>query len=53
MKKWEYKTFNDNISEWGLNKLGIEGWELSSHTAIYVSKTHKISQHYIFKREIL
>lgn len=53
MKKFEYKTRKEYLKEHELNKLGDEGWELISHEAIYVSRTHDIKQHYIFKREII
>lgn len=48
MKKFEYKTFDKKVSDTELNKLGEEGWELVSHSA--VCSYNIIIQYYIFKR---
>lgn len=53
MMKFQYKTEKNHLDEKQLNKLGLEGWELVSHSAIYVTLKHEIKQHYIFKRQIL
>lgn len=50
MKKWEYISHNYGLSDAKLNRLGSEGWELVSHTAIADNK--KMAQYYVFKREI-
>lgn len=50
MKKFNYKTFNEKLSEGYLNMLGEEGWELISHTAVANQKC--FAQYYIFKKEI-
>jgi hypothetical protein len=54
MKKWEYKTVNDKLTETQLNSLGEEGWELVSHTAVATSNFlggSGFGQYYVFKRE--
>lgn len=54
MKKWEYITFKDGLKDSYLNDLGNEGWELVSHTALYVPNNRlNPIQYYIFKREKL
>lgn len=49
MKKFQYKTFNDQLSEDELNKLGNEGWELVTHSVVNFIIT---IQYYVFKKEI-
>ena len=51
MKKFEYKSFMNALTDKDLNKQGQEGWELVSHTA--VSGGGHAVQYYIFKREII
>lgn len=52
MKKFEYLTIKKYLDQKELNKFGLQGWELITHEAIYVSKTHELKQNYIFKREL-
>ena len=53
MKKWEYRHFNEKLEERDLNRLGEDGWELVSHTAVAVAglTSRGFGQYYIFKRE--
>ena len=59
MKKFEYKKITGNLEEEDLNELGLEGWELVSHTTTqYTKYGEKIKDcnygHiYFFKREII
>lgn len=50
MKKFEYISFQEALSDSDLNRLGLEGWELVTHTAVVASE---FGQYYIFKRETL
>lgn len=47
MKKYEYKTFQNALSDTELNRLGEQGWELVAHTAFGSG----MGQYYVFKRE--
>jgi len=47
---YEYKHFNEKLSESRMNSLGAEGWKLVSHTA--VTTGYEFGQYYIFIREI-
>lgn len=49
-KKFEYRHFDCKLSEKDLNKLGNNGWEMVSHTAL--ANYNAFSQYYVFKREI-
>jgi len=51
MKKYEYLSYNKSLPDKDLNRLGAEGWELISHTAI--ADQGKMCQYYVFKREKL
>jgi hypothetical protein len=53
MKKWEYKRYNRRLSDRELTLLGVEGWELVSHTVIKYENfwTSDNSEYYVFKRE--
>jgi hypothetical protein len=53
MKKWEYKRSNRRLSDRELTILGVEGWELVSHTVIKYENfwTSDNSEYYVFKRE--
>lgn len=50
--KFEYKTFQVKLDDSDLNKLGDQGWELVSHTAVAVSNlmSSGFGQYYVFKR---
>lgn len=50
-RKFEYKSYQEPLSDERLNKLGAEGWELVSHTAVFGGTGG--AQYYIFKREII
>lgn len=50
MNKYEYKSFNSKLSNERLNELGLEGWELVTHTAVMDSNA--FGQYYVFKRII-
>lgn len=50
MKRFEYKSFNRRIEEDELNELGIQGWELVSHTA--AANLTQFGQYYVFKRQL-
>jgi len=50
MKKFEYYAHNGMLDQTELNDLGIEGWELVSHTG--VAGYSEIQQYYVFKRRI-
>jgi aspartate-semialdehyde dehydrogenase len=52
--KWEYKTFNERLTDEELNKLGQDNWELVSHSCVSVPSLfgHDIVQYYVFKRKI-
>ncbi len=55
MKKWEYKTSQSKLTDTELNRLGKEGWELVSHTAVVASHflgASDFKQYYVFKREL-
>ena len=58
MRKWEYKSIEKGLGEYGLNDLGKEGWELVSHSWVmavstgYVDNSLISNQEYIFKREL-
>ena len=47
--KWEYKSFNQKLTDSDLNRLGEEGWELIVHTAVVNDSA--FGQYYIFKRQ--
>ena len=49
MKKYEYKTFQRELYDSELNKLGDEGWQLISHTAVVNESS--FGQYYVFMRE--
>jgi len=49
--KFEYKAFNEKLSEEQLNTMGEEGWELIVHTAVAIR--NELAQYYVFKREKL
>ena len=54
MKKFEYKTTQTKLTDAELNKLGDEGWELITHTAVAVNQFLSgaaFGQYYVFKRE--
>jgi len=50
MKTFEYLTFNRKVEDGDLNRLGLLGWELVSHTAVV--HDDKLRQYYVFKREL-
>lgn len=50
MKKYEYISFNNKLSDLELNDLGKNGWQLISHTA---NLGGSFAQYYVFMREIL
>ena len=51
--KFEYKAFNEKLSEEQLNTMGEEGWELIVHRATAVAIRNELAQYYVFKREKL
>lgn len=51
MKKFEYISFNRIVRDPELNKLGADGWELITHTAVV--SPYAAQQYYVFKREII
>lgn len=53
MKKFEYTTYNTELSVNQLNDLGLSRWELVSYTVIFYSPCQKVKHNYIFKREKL
>ena len=56
MKKYEYLTFGEGVTDHELTKLGLQGWLLVAHTAVLVPKagssSMRISQQLTFVREI-
>jgi hypothetical protein len=56
MKKWEYKSFQDKLTDTIMNQLGKQGWELVNHTAVatsdFLGGAGQFKQYYVFKREL-
>ena len=51
IKKFEYYTCQDSLSDKALNKLGQKRWELVSHS-VAVNMFGNGGQYYVFKREL-
>ena len=49
MRKFEYITFQNKLTEQKLNELGNDGWELVTHSVVIGNGFG--TQYYIFKRE--
>jgi len=47
--KFEYISFNTKLTDDQLNRLGENGWELVSHTAVVNGRN--FGQYYVFKRQ--
>lgn len=50
MDRFDYHTEQTILSDKDLNKLGKDGWELVSHTAVIYAG--ELRQYYIFKRKL-
>ncbi len=54
MQTWEYKVVGDGLSQYELNKLGAEGWELVAFTSNNSPDSPEPGDRYVawFKRPI-
>ncbi len=54
MKRWDYCTFSDSLSDSQLKDLGARGWEMVTYNInTGIPSTHKyVEYHYIFKRKV-
>lgn len=53
IKKFEYKTFKEGLSDEELKELGLNGWELVSHSVVLYQPVNRLAQYYVFKRELI
>lgn len=50
MRKYEYYSVNETLTDFDLNRLGRIGWELVAHSA--VASNGYFAQYYVFKRPL-